>query len=145
MKDFFFFYDLPRPTGVFGPSKRSQALVFTYNTNFLHNLCSRDVEKKMTRKPPEYLSIFTTRLRCSVLLWIFIKYIHTYYIHIFYFFILLCRSPWNAPVRTYTHTYKCINIWNIMTLSPCPEQTSDLFRTIETSSLRSAAVACFSV
>lgn len=29
-----FFYDRPRPNGVFGPSKRSQALIFTYNTNF---------------------------------------------------------------------------------------------------------------
>lgn len=83
----------------------------------------------------------------------FIKYIYTCTIFIFFIFYtyvciwLLCRSPWNAPVRTYTRTHtthtqiNVYGVWNIMTLSPCPEQTSDLFRAIETSSLRSAAAA----
>lgn len=68
----------------------------------------------------------------------FIKFIHMYDIHIFIFYYFFFISLSVPLKRSRTYTFKRIYIWNIMTLSPCPEQTSDLFRAIETSSLRSA-------
>jgi len=86
------------------------------------------------------------------IIYIHILYICTIFI-IFYFIIIIFFPNFSVgPLETlpYAHihahmmyiiAYTCMYIytWNIMTLSPCPEQTSDLFRAIETSSLRSAA------
>lgn len=87
-------------------------------------------KKILTRKPPEYLSIFTTRLRCSVLLRYFFFNKISVRIRYSYFYFYFIFTPPSVPLKrsrtnvcyTYMCTYVYIRfLWNIMTLSPCPE------------------------